>query len=234
MRAAILAAGQGERLRAAGFLQPKPLVRIAGRPLIDYALTAVADAGIREIACIVNAESIGIEDHCREQWPGLHFDFLRLTTASSMESLLRLAPLLGNQPFVLLTVDAVFSPAMLGTFLSAAAAHTNVDGVLALTQFVDDEKPLRAAVDSEKRIYSLGPAAAASPWITAGFYTFQPSIFREADLALGRFTALRQFLGYLVDSGYRIFGEAVGKSVDVDRSEDIATAEAFVRSGFVP
>lgn len=228
----MLAAGQGERLRAAGYLQPKPLVRIAGRPLMDYALAAVADAGIREVACIVNAESIGIEDHCREQWPLLRFDFMRLTTSSSLESLLRLAPLLGDQPFVLLTVDAVFSPTLMRSFLKAAATHATADGVLALTQFVDDEKPLRAAVDSEKRIGSLGPAAAASPWITAGFYTFQPSIFREADIALGRFTALRQFLGYLVDSGYRIFGEPVGKTIDVDRPDDIATAEAFIRSGF--
>jgi hypothetical protein len=43
---------------------------------------------------------------------------------------------------------------------------------------------------------------------------------------------LREFLGHLLASGYRLYGEPVPKTVDVDRPEDIAAAEAFIRSGF--
>src|SRR5574337_653886 len=106
MKAGLIAAGLGERLRAHGITPPKPLVQVAGRPLIDYVLAAVAAAGLQQIACIVNEESRGIEEHCRNQWPQLAFEFIRRTTPSSMESLFTLRPLLAGERFVLLTVDA--------------------------------------------------------------------------------------------------------------------------------
>jgi len=41
-------------------------------------------------------------------------------------------------------------------------------------------------------------------------------------------TAFRQFLGLLVESGYRVYGIPVSKTVDVDYPEDIRKAEAFL------
>jgi NDP-sugar pyrophosphorylase family protein len=233
MKAGIIAAGLGERLRRGGFTQPKPLVPVGGRPLIDYVLDAVQAAGLRDVACIVNEESQGIEAHCRHQWPALQFDFVRRTTPSSMESLFTLSPLLGAARFVLLTVDAVFAPNTLRNFLVAAECRRNADALLAVNEFVDDEKPLWAALAPDGRITALGPPAAGSGIVTAGFYVFNPSIFTEIDTARQRrFTALRQFLGHLLVSGYPVYGKRVAKTVDVDRPADIGVAEAFVRSGF--
>jgi NDP-sugar pyrophosphorylase family protein len=233
MKAAIIAAGLGERLRTAGFAQPKPLVSIAGKPLIDYVLAAVAQAGVAQVACIVNQESRGIEEHCREAWPAVHFEFVRRTTPSSMESLFTLSSMLGDERFVLLTVDAVFAPAALRGFLAAADARSDAHGVLAVNGFVDDEKPLWVALDSGGTIRVMGPEAHDSGVVTAGFYVFDPVIFREVAVARARqFSALREFLGHLLASGYRMYGEVVPKTVDVDRPADIAVAEAFIRSGF--
>ena len=233
MKAGIIAAGLGERLRQGGLTQPKPLVPVAGRPLIDYVLDAVTHAGVTEVACIVNEESSGIEAHCRGAWPGLRFEFVRRTTPSSMESLFTLSPLLQDGPFVLLTVDAIFAPSVLRDFLTAAAARGGAHGVLAVNGFVDDEKPLWVRVASGGQITAFGPQAHDSGLVTAGFYTFDPLIFREIPIARAhRFTALREFLGHLLASGYRLYGEAVPKTVDVDRPADIAVAEAFIRSGF--
>lgn len=233
MKAAIIAAGLGERLRAAGIHEPKPLVQVAGRPLIDYVLDSVTTAGIRQVACIVNELSTGIEEHCRQQWPDVKFEHIRRTTPSSMESLFTLSPLLQDERFVLLTTDAVFAPAVLGDFLRAVEARDRADGVLALATFIDDEKPLWARVDAEGRIVALGAGATGSGLVTAGFYAFKPVIFKEIDTARQRrFTALRQFLAHLLERGYEIYGERVAKTVDVDRPEDIAVAEAFVRGGF--
>jgi NDP-sugar pyrophosphorylase family protein len=233
MKAGIIAAGLGERLRQGGFTQPKPLVPVDGRPLIDYALDAVHAAGLRQVACIVNEESQGIEAHCRHRWPALQFDFVRRTTPSSMESLFTLRPLLADGRFVLLTVDAVFAPPTLRNFLVAAECRRKADAFLAVNEFVDDEKPLWAALAADGRITALGPAAAGSGVVTAGFYVFNPAIFAEIEAARQRqFTALRQFLGHLLASGYPLYGKRVAKTVDVDRPADIDVAEAFVRSGF--
>lgn len=233
MKAGIIAAGLGERLRAGGYTQPKPLVPVNGVPLIDYVLGAVAGAGISEVACIVNEESRGIEDHCVHQWPQLHFEFVRRTTPSSMESLFALESHLSSDRFLLLTVDAIVAPRVLHDFVRAAADTVQADGVLAITDFVDDEKPLWVTLAPDGRLTALGPAAQNSGLITAGFYLLHSGIFAEIAAARAAgCSALRQFLGHLLDCGYDLYGHRVPTTLDVDRPEDIAIAEAFVRKGF--
>lgn len=231
MRGAIVAAGVGERLRAAGIRDPKPLVRVAGRPLIDHAIGALDAAGICRVACIVNEESEGIEAHCARAWPHLTFDFIRRTTPSSMESLFALVPLLADvERFVLVTVDSVAAPGTLREFVGAAERRARADVVLAVTEFVDDEKPLWVMTDAGGRVLRLGDAVTERVVVTAGYYVMSPRIFAEVEAARrAGHTALRRFLAHLLECGYRIEVEHVGPVVDVDRPEDIATAEAFLR-----
>ena len=233
MIAGIIAAGQGERLRDVAAGRPKPLVRVAGKSLIEHTLDSIRAAGIRDVVCIINQESAAVERHCRERVADLHLEFVHRTTPSSMESLFTLAPHLGTQPFLILTVDAIVAPQEMRDFVAAAALRDTADGILAVNDFVDDEKPLRVACEANGRIAAIGAEAAASPLVTAGFYVFRPAIFAEIDAArAARFTALRQFLHHLLGRGYALFGERVAKCVDVDRPEDVAVAEAFVRGGY--
>jgi MurNAc alpha-1-phosphate uridylyltransferase len=57
MRAMILAAGRGQRLRPLTDSLPKPLIELAGKPLIEYHLEALAKAGFREV--IINQGHLG-------------------------------------------------------------------------------------------------------------------------------------------------------------------------------
>jgi NDP-sugar pyrophosphorylase family protein len=233
VKAALIAAGSGERLRAAGLHLPKPLVPVAGVALVDRVLNAVAAAGIAEVACIFNLAADAVEEHCRRAHPSLTLQVVRRDTPSSMESLFALRPHLDGDPFLLLTVDAVFGPTLLPLFLDQAARFKDADGVLGVHEFVDDEKPLRVKLDASGRIVGLAEEAAESPVITAGLYVLSPRIFAEVDAARNAsFTALRQFLRHLVRQDHRLYGAPVEKTVDVDRPEDIALAEAFVAGGF--
>jgi len=62
MKAMILAAGKGERMRPLTLTTPKPLLPVAGMPLIEYHLRALAAAGFRDI--VINHAWLGqqIED----------------------------------------------------------------------------------------------------------------------------------------------------------------------------
>jgi NDP-sugar pyrophosphorylase family protein len=232
LKAAVIAAGSGDRLRRAGIPQPKPLVPIAGVPLIERVLGALASVDIEDVALILNArsESDAAEQHCRCALPHLKLEILRQNTPSSMESLFALAPYLQTGPFLLLTVDAIFGPRVLPALLDGWTARPNADGVLAVHGYIDDEKPLRVRVDSMQRITAIGSAASDSPLITAGLYLFTPRIFDEIAAARAAgYSALREFLSHLARHGYRLFARRVPKTVDVDRPEDILVAEQLVR-----
>lgn len=59
MRALILAAGRGERMRPLTDLTPKPLLEVRGKPLIQWHIEALADSGIRDI--VINTAWLGAQ-----------------------------------------------------------------------------------------------------------------------------------------------------------------------------
>ena len=235
MRMGILAAGRGERLARAGISVPKPLVHVGGKPLIARMIEAGARLGASSVACVVNDLNPAVSEFIRRgAWP-IPVDLVVMTTANSMESLFSLAPFLAGGPFLLSTVDAVCGPGMLEGFVAEAAACADASGALALTRFVDDEKPLWAAIDERRRITQIGDAARDSGYVTAGFYYLTPAAFGEIDRARRKkLNALRQFLAHLVDAGYALYGVPVGRTVDVDYPQDIEKAEACLKESRCP
>lgn len=228
MKAGIIAAGLGERFRRAGVVTPKPLVEVAGRTLLERAIDAAADAGAEEIALIVNAEYGAVERFVRERtWP-VAVGVTVKTTPNSMESLFALEPRLRDAPFLLLTVDAVL-PRGAPAALARAGLEAGPAGTLAVTTFVDDEKPLRVALDDARRITGIGAGAAASPWITSGVYFFFPVVYAHVDEARRRgLGALREYLALLVEKRCRLGAFPIGRSIDVDCPQDVAAAERFL------
>lgn len=109
MRALILAAGRGERMRPRSDTTPKPLLRLAGKPLIEYHLERLAAAGVRYV--VINTAHLG------EQFPealgdgarwGLRIRYsyegaVPLETGGGM---LHALPLLGSdEPFIAVSAD---------------------------------------------------------------------------------------------------------------------------------
>jgi len=228
MIAGIIAAGLGERLLAQGITTPKPLIEIAGRPLIARTIDAVCAAGARGIACIVNAETDRVRDYLQHTpWP-VPVEVIQRTTQSSAESFLALRPLLEAEPFLLMTVDTVCEPRALAALVARGRALSPAASVLGITATVDDEKPLWAEIDATERIRSLGDASRARH-VTAGVYFLQPLVYALANVGSRHaFPAFRAILGALLDRGHPLYGFDVGPSIDVDRPEDIAAAERLL------
>ena len=230
MKAAIIAAGRGERLALGGLAVAKPLVEVCGEPMISRIIRAAGSVGVTSIACIINELSPELDEYLRSNpWP-VPLRVVKKTTDNSMESLLTLAPLLMDEPFLLFAVDSVFTFATLKKFLAGARTYPHFRGALAVTRFVDDDKPLWVAIDRAHRIKAIGEGARTSPYVTAGFYYFDPVIFELAGQARAKgLGALRQFLGLLVESGYALCGIPVSKTIDVDYPGDIGKAEKYLK-----
>jgi NDP-sugar pyrophosphorylase family protein len=226
--AGIIAAGHGERLRTRGIATPKPLVEIAGRPLIARTIDALCAAGASRIACIVNAETDRVRDYLRDtRWP-VPLDIVQRTTASSAESFLALRPFLADAPFLLTTVDTICAPHAIAALAARGRALSPLASVLGVTTTVDDEKPLWVELDDDDRIRSLADPARARH-VTSGVYFLQPLVYSLADEAAPRpFTAFRAVLGALLAHRHPLYGFDVGPAIDVDRPEDIAAAERLL------
>jgi MurNAc alpha-1-phosphate uridylyltransferase len=108
MRAMILAAGRGERLRPLTDTTPKPLLDVAGQPLIAYHLDRLAGAGFREVVInlahqgelirktLGDGNAWGVNIRYSQEPPGA------LDTGGGIQQAL---PMLGNAPFAVINGD---------------------------------------------------------------------------------------------------------------------------------
>ena len=106
MAAMIFAAGFGTRMRALTKTMPKPMVPLAGRPMIDHTIDLLRDAGIRRIAANTHYLPDAIEPHLRARG----VEVLReapeiLDTGGGLRHAL---PLLGNGPVITINPDALW------------------------------------------------------------------------------------------------------------------------------
>lgn len=230
MKGGIIAAGHGTRLSSGKTGVVKPLVPIAGTPLCHWVAGSLSRAGLRELTVVHNSAGRAVRESLTRAFPDLSWSFLERDTASSWETfrLLSLALAAEGEPFLISTVDALIAPASVRAF-AARARELSADAALALTDFIDDEKPLWADLDpATGLVTALGADARGRALATAGLYYLTPAAVRLMPEA-SRFGALREYLGALARSGARLAGARVDKAVDVDRPEDVKAAEAFLK-----
>jgi NDP-sugar pyrophosphorylase family protein len=229
MKAGIIAAGDGSRLREGGFALPKPLVPVGGVPLLERVLRGLIEAGVEEVALCVNARMPEVAEFVRSLSLAVPLRLVVKSPPSSMHSLYELRPHLEGDRFVLCTVDSVLAPGALAGFVRGFAAWPECELYLGVTDFVDDEKPLYLRLAEDGRVTALGEPAAGSGLVTAGLYGLSPRAFPilARAVAAGK-EKLRTFLALLLDEGLEARGHHLGKVVDVDRPADVAVAERFL------
>lgn len=244
--AGIIAAGWGERL---GQQMPKALTPVGGRALIDFTLDGFQAAGITQVTCIINEKSTAVRDYVEAQKRPLAMDWIVRTTPSSMHSFLivleRLSRL-GEKNYLMTTVDSICPPSAYANFIADANRFSDADVVLGLTTLIDDEKPLRVAMRGREgtgimpelvvqdpeafEIVAMTNNGFQSDYVTAGFYRVSPGILSAKGEALRQnFTALRQYLGYLLKYGFRFYGAPLPPVIDVDRPQDVQAAETLLK-----
>jgi NDP-sugar pyrophosphorylase family protein len=226
--AGIIAAGDGTRLSASRPGTVKPLVPVAGRPLIHWVVAGLAEAGARELTVLNNSRGAAVPGSLRAAFPSLAFDFVRADTASSFESFRLVCRRLAEraQEFLVSTVDALISPADVARFWTECR-EARADAGLALTAHVDDEKPLWVDVDEVGLVTAVGDDARARRRVTCGLYFMTRATAARLPEAAAH-PRLRDFWRALAASGARVAGTSLSKTIDVDRPEDIAAAEAYL------
>lgn len=235
MKFAIIAAGEGSRLAQEGVKQPKPLVRLMGEPMIDRLIRIFRSCGADEIAIIVNTLHPETEAHVRqlieEDRAGVPITLVVKSTPSSMHSFSELAPHLAGSDFCLTTVDTIFREEEFAQYIREFQ-QTDCDGMMAVTDYIDDEKPLYVGTDAEMNITGFfDQAQPDSRYISGGIYCLRAKALDTLHrcMAEGQ-SRMRNFQRGLVQDGLKLKARNLSKVLDVDHAEDIQKAEAFLSS----
>lgn len=133
--AMVLAAGRGERMRPLTNDRPKPLVKVNGRPLIDYSLDRLADAGVEQV--VVNHHYLGnqVVDHVTNR-PSPYDVILSDETGLLLDTgggVTKAREHLGDGPFFVINSDAIWLDDGPPALLRLADAWTDDMDFLLLT-----------------------------------------------------------------------------------------------------
>lgn len=133
--------------------------------------------------------------------------------------------------FVLTTVDTIFRPEDFRRYVEAFEADDKADGYMAVTSFIDDEKPLYIDVDSDMRITAFRDQAFDGvKYISGGIYGLNPKALDVlANCMEQGVSRMRNYQRALVEAGLDLKACPFSKIIDVDHAGDIATAEDFLR-----
>lgn len=239
MKFAIIAAGEGSRLAAEGIESPKPLVEVGGERLIDRLIRIFMANGAEEIVVICNDRTALVSQHLvalqRDGLKGrpVPLRFVVKSTPSSMHSFFEISKWLDGSPFVLTTVDTIFREKEFADYVEAfrrAVETGGVDGVMGVTDYIDDEKPLYVAADAANRITGFLDSDPHPHFISGGIYGLMPRAIVTLQGCMERGESrMRNFQRALIADGQNLVAYPFSKVLDIDHASDIAKAEDFLK-----
>lgn len=230
MNYAIIAAGQGSRLAQEGVARPKPLVELNGEALIARLIRIFIANNAESVSVIVNEEMTEVKEFLDTLTLPCPLNVVVKSTPSSMHSFYELSQVMKEGKFCLTTVDTVFKDDDFAQYIKAFEQDSESDGVMAVTPFIDDEKPLFVATDDDMTISAfLDKHQEGVKYVSGGVYALNEKAFKVlADCVEGGMSRMRNFQRALIDAGLKLKAYSIEKIVDVDHASDIATAENFI------
>lgn len=230
MNYAIIAAGEGSRLAKEGIAKPKPLVDLNGEPMIGRLINLFLRCNAESISIIVNEEMTEVRSYLESLTLPVPFNLVVKSTPSSLHSFYELSRVMPAGKFCLTTVDTIFRENDFRAYIKAAEAATDCDGMMAVTDYIDDEKPLYVDTDAEMNIMAFRDARYdGARYISGGIYALGGRAVGVLEECMEKgISRMRNFQRALVDAGLRLKAYPMGKILDVDHAEDIRKAEEFI------
>lgn len=232
MNYAIIAAGEGSRLAQEGVKLPKPLVKLNGVALIDRLIDIFEKNNASSITVIVNEEMLQVQEHLKNKKLNVPFNLVVKSTPSSMHSFFELSKFLEGERFCLTTVDTIFKEDEFAKYIAYCEQADKEEGVMAVTDYIDDEKPLYIKTDNQNQIENfLDQNDGTCKYISGGIYCLtSKAIDVLKDAMENNIHRMRNYQRLLAEKGLKLTAFPFAKIVDVDHAEDIEKAEAFLRS----
>ncbi|MCF0203011.1 MAG: NTP transferase domain-containing protein [Bacteroidaceae bacterium] len=230
MNYAIIAAGEGSRLRNEGIATPKPLIPINGEPLIDRLIRIFCDNSAESISIICNEQMTDVAEHIRQLQKNYPLRLLVKSTKSSMHSLYELTlrfPDIGKGKTIVTTVDTFFSEIEFSRYAKNFSRPTFTDVYMGLTPYIDDEKPLYAKTYG-RTIVGYYDSPNGCTMVSAGIYGLSPKCIPILhNCVMKGEKRMRNFQRALISKGIRIKPFIFSTVFDIDHICDIEKAKSW-------
>jgi UDP-N-acetylglucosamine diphosphorylase / glucose-1-phosphate thymidylyltransferase / UDP-N-acetylgalactosamine diphosphorylase / glucosamine-1-phosphate N-acetyltransferase / galactosamine-1-phosphate N-acetyltransferase len=246
VKAIILAAGKGTRMRDLTQEVPKPMLRVQGRPILEHIVLGLAEAGVKEACLVTGWRAEVIEEHFGDGKKfGVRMGYARQAVQNGTGKAPEVAKaFVGEEAFLLTYGDILVKPETyrrmveryeMGSFSGVLTVTEGEDVTKGGLNFFDDsfcltrlvEKPSAAEID---RLRAEGWLREGEPvWYNAGIYLFRPVLFeftaRLEKSPRGEYE-LTDAISAMVGAGHRIAGLAIeGRWVDVRDPEVLEALE---------
>ena len=179
MKAVVLAAGEGARMRPLTFSKPKHMLPIGGKPVLHYTLKRISEVGIRDVLLIVGYKKEVIEDYFRDGSSiGLKITYINQKKALGTANAINLAKEYINEDFLVVNGDLFFTVRALRSVIGAYKEESVT--TLAVTKVEQPQYYGIVEVKGDKAVKLIekpGSKVTSSRLANAGIYVFSGEIF---------------------------------------------------------
>ncbi len=246
MKAVILAAGKGTRMKALTNDLPKPMLKVQGKPILEHILLGIRSAGIREICIVTGFKAEVIEDYFGDgsQWDTRIAYGRQLVQDGTGKAAEPARPFVGSSPFLLTYGDILVKSETYrqmverfheGAFSGVITVTKGEDVTKGGIDLFDEQFCLKLLVEKPspqqlERLRHEGWLKPGDPvWYNAGIYIFEAVVYdfisRLQKSPRGEFE-LTDAISAMVDAGHKLAGLAIkDRWVDVRDPEVLARLE---------
>ena len=180
MKAVILTAGEGTRMRPLTITRPKTMLKVGGKPILQYNVEALRDAGVKELSMVVGYHEEVIKEHFGDGSNfGVNITYLtqeeRLGTAHAIGKASKVI----DEEFIVLNGDIIVDPELISSLIKRYS-RGDASSILVLTEVEDPSSFGVVELDGDSitnLVEKPAPEEAPSNLINAGIYIFNPRIF---------------------------------------------------------
>jgi len=233
MRAVILAAGEGSRMRPLTYTRPKVMLPVAGKPIIEHLLLEAVSAGIGEFTLVTGYHDEQVRGYFGDgsKW-GVRIDYITQRKQQGTADALRNTAASQKDNFLVINGDVVVSSKAI---MSLAQKNTNT-----MTLFrIEDATGLGVVTVKGKRVTRIYEKVERPPsrLANAGLYLFTPEIFeaisRTQKSPRGEYE-ITDSIQILIDSGVPFGYQIISKWLDVSYPWDLLAANEAILANLKP
>jgi len=230
LKAVILAAGEGNRMRPLTYTRPKVMLPIANKPILEHLLTEAGKAGVREFIFIVGYHDEQVRNYfgSGDKW-GVSIDYCTQRKQLGTADAVKMVEDLVDENFLVINGDIVVSHKDINNLTGRSENTVSVVEV-------EDTKDFGVVELREGRVVRIYEKVKKSPshMVNAGLYLFTPDILdaiSQTSKSLRGEYEITDSLQLMMDKGYHISYQEISYWLDLGYPWDLLSANEALLGG---